>query len=155
MNFKNYKIKFCLVAFFLLVFCIFPQIVLAAQNEQATITITLQDIYQEMKETRKEIQEIKQDMVTKEDLAKTEQNLQTQINNIHEEINNVQQQVTAIWQTMIGFIVALVVTLLSIKYFVFQADIEKTKNSLLQSNEFKLQIKDYIKDIINNTKRIL
>lgn len=155
MNFKNHKIKFCLVAFFLLVFCIFPQMVLAAQNEQATITITLQDIYQEMKEMRKE-------MATKEDLAKTEQNLQVQINNVHEEIsnvheeiNNVQQQVTAIWQTMIGFIVALVVTLLSIKYFVFQADIEKTKNSLLQSNEFKLQIKDYIKDIINNTKRIL
>ncbi|MFH1565529.1 MAG: hypothetical protein ABIC82_06895 [bacterium] len=148
MNFKNYKIKFCLVAFFLSVFCIFPQIVLAAQNEQAVITITLEDIYQEMRDIRKE-------MATKEDLAKTEQNLQAQINNVRQDVASVRQDITAIWQTMIGFIIALVVTLLSIKYFVFQADTEKTKNSLLQSNEFKMQIKDYIKDIINSAKRIL
>ncbi|MFH1187598.1 MAG: hypothetical protein V1688_01915 [bacterium] len=152
MNFKKQKIKFCLIVIFLSVFCIFPQIVLAAQNEQAAITITLEDVYQEIKEMREEV-------ATKEELAKAEQNLQAQINNVREEVKNVRYElggeITAIWQTMVGLIVALVVTLLGVKYFVFQADIEKTKNSLLQSDEFKLQIKDYIKDIINGAKRIL
>lgn len=126
--------KFILLFLFSLL--VLPQVVLAAdeQIDEPVVTITLQDIYQEMKEMRvetmNEFKEIRKEMVELRKEMATK-----------EEIQEVRSSIDKVWQMMIGFIATLVIALITIKYFVFQVDIKK--------------VKELIQEAINKAKPIL